>query len=365
MNVSVVLRATSYGRPVTNLKQSDFLPVLENGQVISPCESGLRVEHSTTAFRLYTVILLDLSGSVVRSPAALRQLKRAVSDFVRAILPESAASAGALRDVQRMDSRLVRLYAFTGKTTLLPLLRRDVDRDGRLEYVATESGDRDLLLSKIEEIGCQDSGPGHEYCDDQSTNLYGAVVEGIRALGELKVRASEGDEVGVRYASGALAVFSDGANTANLTSRKEAIKAIKVAPREFRIYAVGLGTEPSEKTLKAIGRDGYTRAGSMSHDDAPELARDKRSRSLALEVEKHAFTRKIADEANSYYEVDYCSPARSGTVDLKFRASWHDVDRSEVSGSVRFPIRARATIGRCSHPRQPVEAGVPSTEACE
>ena len=123
---------------------------------------------------------------------------------------------------------------------------------------------------------------------DNSTNLYGAVIQGIEVASTKLSQTREQNEVG----SSAVVIFTDGTDQANRNTRGQASEAVKNADRDIAIYTIGLGGEIDETILREIGKTSFVSASNIG-----ELL-DK--------------FREIGDlingKANSYYLLEYCSP---------------------------------------------------------
>src|SRR4030095_961713 len=81
---------------------------------------------------------------------------------------------------------------------------------------------------------------------DPSTNLNGAVIEGVRLLTQQIERAP----VPLRF--GTLVVFTDGTDRAHRASPDDVNKALDSAG--FETYVIGVGQEVDSKQLQSIGR---------------------------------------------------------------------------------------------------------------
>jgi hypothetical protein len=131
---------------------------------------------------------------------------------------------------------------------------------------------------------------------DPSTNLNGAVVEGLHELDHALSQA----EHPMRF--GTLVVFTDGTDRANRVPRDDMLKAVRDS--EHQIFAIGLGTEIKESEIKDIGKSGTA------------MASDKTKVVQAFD----AIGQKIEAATKSYYLLSYCSPSRAGKHEVRIKA---------------------------------------------
>ena len=206
-NVAVFFTVdTSSGEPVPGLEAADF-QIFEDGRLVSVDESKQTIINQEVAAEHYTLLLVDMSGSVTES------------DQVPMI--EQAAS-GFTSSLERHQK--VAVYAFDGSEDIHPItrFRRSGSGVGRI------SGFR---------------------ARDPSTNLHGAVVKGAEVLDE----ALEQADAPLRF--GTLVIFTDGTDHASRVSQADMMDRIDESG--FDIFAIGVGNEIDENTLAEVGRNGY------------------------------------------------------------------------------------------------------------
>src|SRR5262245_47560607 len=131
------------GNPVPNLT-ADRFQIYEDGGLISVYESKQTILNPEVAAVHYTLLLVDLSGSITQS-GALEQLKPAVQSFANRV--------GQLQKVA--------VYGFDGSPQLYPLVGFSSGGGGVMGAAERLSGFKGR---------------------DPSTNLNGAVVEGLKVL---------------------------------------------------------------------------------------------------------------------------------------------------------------------------------------
>jgi uncharacterized protein YegL len=253
VRVAFQLRQCDGERPISAMDLADFT-IEEDGAGISRFESGAAVVRDDRSFQQAVVIMLDVSGSVIGS---LPELRTAAKSLVE----------GLSRQPQ------VALYTFDGRAEAV--LRADFTTDLALVAAAIDAIPAETI--------------------DTSTNLNGAVLQGVRRLEERRLAV---EATGVLYA-GALALFTDGTDRAARVPKSDALDS--VADSNVSVFAIGLGSEIDEHYLRAIGKSGDVALA----DDLAGLS------DAFAEV-----GRSISALANSYYVLAYCSPSRANSHEL-------------------------------------------------
>jgi hypothetical protein len=202
---------------------------------------------------------------------SFEELKRATQQFILNIIP---------RDDE--DAFEIGIWWFDGEDALHEL--------------QNFTDNTSLLLSKIDKMD-----PGMS--SDPSTDLYGAV---IKSFDIAKSNLEDGSSLG-SIAASSVVIFTDGTDQAARYKKQTAIDVVKGANANMNYYTIGLGNEIDVDILSKIGP-----AGSIIADSNEDLeAKFKETADL------------VADEANSYYLFEYCSPKRdgSGTSELLLQVS--------------------------------------------
>jgi hypothetical protein len=246
------------GKPIADLACVDFI-VEEDGEDISQFEATAKTVTTNLAYNTETMLLLDLSGSVVSS-GNLDDVKAAAIAFVNSVLgPVPADNHGNIA-----------VYSFDG--------------DAAIHEISPFSSDRTSLTNAITGIAC----PG-PYCEDSTTNLYGAVMRGIAALDQriLTVSPTRAN------IGGMFIVFTDGTDRAQRQTEAEALAAVMRTPSS--VITVGAGAEIDKGVLGKLGRDGYYEAKSYK-----ELS------DAFVEV-----AGQVRDSAASHYTLYFCSDRRN------------------------------------------------------
>ncbi|MGH7495649.1 MAG: vWA domain-containing protein [bacterium] len=255
------------GKPVTGLTCADF-QLYEDGEPISPSESDFSVQEKPANFTLYTLLLLDVSGSVV--PVHLGLLKDAAEQFVLDILQEATT---------RTSKFDFALYVFAGEPRIIPLIEFGHDSTHILSTI------RNLHNLSI---------------TDRSTDLHGAVRDGVRLLNG-SIRMSQVPKV----AEGALALFTDGTDRADRFPFDSARVAIENNKDRISSYVLGVGSEINRTRLSILGHSGFVFADTLT----PPILREA-FRKLAGEIKK---------EVEGRYLLQYCSPKRRGNHTLQVK----------------------------------------------
>lgn len=259
------------GNPVPRLTESDFT-FFEEGTnddcptVVSISEADRKIKNSPQVFKYSTVLVLDLSGSVIST--SLEQLKTAANQFVNVVMPDTLGSGFSMS-----------VWWFDGEDNLNNL----VQQTDNIETI------KDGINSIDESIS-----------NDSSTDLFGAVIKSVTATEA--VLAMSPDII----SSASLVIFTDGRDRAQRYTREAALNAVDNSSSIITIFSIGLGSEINIDDLTSIGKDGFKQADSLddligSFEEVGNL---------------------IVDEADSYYNFEYCSPIRSGMADLIIQANF-------------------------------------------
>lgn len=268
-NVAVYFTVDTFGGdPVGGLTATDFR-IYEDGELVSEAESDQTIINPEVAAEHYTLLLVDMSGSVVESDQ----------------VPALQAAATELVSQVEGSSQRVAVFAFDGEEEIHPIVGFTTE-GGAAAGVARIGGFRPR---------------------DPSTNLHGAVVAGLAELD----RAMESSRTPLHF--GTLVVFSDGSDRAARVTRHDMNRAIDDSP--YDVFAIGVGSEIDEGTLGEVGRDGYV------------LVAD----SAAITEAFRQVGARITQMTQRFYLLSYCSPARAGvhrvtveavTPDASGRASY-------------------------------------------
>lgn len=276
-NVAVYFTVdSSSGEPIPGLVSENF-EIYEDGKLVSVHESRQRIVNPEVAAAHYTLLLVDMSGSVSES------------DQLPVIVEASQRFTEQLEGHQR-----VAIYAFDGSAKLHPI------------QPFAQSDRTQKNLPKLEKFRAK----------DPSTNLHGALVAATKELNEALEKAKEP----LRF--GTLVVFTDGTDRAARVSREKALETVRGSAMD--VFAIGVGSEIDEGTLSDFGVSGYV------------LAENSGALVNAFDV----IGERILAFTQRYYLLSYCSPARAGVHKVTIRAvdptSEHSGDLSYQFDAKKF-----------------------------
>ncbi|SFR46989.1 VWFA-related domain-containing protein [Robiginitalea myxolifaciens] len=294
--VSIFFRVSDeFGNPVAGLNASQFT-VYEQGRnddcfnTISASESQARISPNSQIFRNHTLLVLDLSNSVLSS--SLPELKSASTSFINNVMPEMAN-----------ESFQMAVYWFDGEDVLHEL------------HPLTSN--RSLLIDAIDSITTDIS-------QDPSTDLYGAVLKSTDIAEDLLDDAAQSQIIG----AASVVLFTDGTDQASRYSESSALEAVEEADSNISFFTIGLGAEIDSDVLEEIGKTFSVFAGNKEE----------------LEVTFNQLSQKVSERANSFYLFEYCSPKRdgSGENNLVIR-----VLNNGLSGAVQTKFDATGFTAGC------------------
>ncbi|MEL6535450.1 MAG: hypothetical protein AAFQ98_08565 [Bacteroidota bacterium] len=290
-NVTLFFKADfEDGTPIADLNISD-IEIFEDDELISTFEADRDFLRDPGEFNYSTLMLLDLSGSVLDG-SALAVLKASADQFVDQVFSEDAS-----------ETTEIAIYWFDGEKAIHEL--QDF------------TSDADLLHDQIASISTGIS-------QDNSTNLHGAVVQGVDIM-ERRMAIIQGrDSI---LTAGSILVFTDGKDRAGWVSETEAFSRVNDRAENLSVLSIGLGAEIDQSSLQQIGADGFAFV-----ENLPELA------------ETFAQTAaSVRGEANSFYIFQYCSPKRQGMFTLRI-----DATKDGQTGKLETTFSADGFQGGCN-----------------
>lgn len=282
-NVWVFFTVQDGEEPVAGLAAEDFA-IYEDEKLVSTFESQQTIQNPDVAAVMYTLLLLDMSGSVTESGQA---------DLI-----VDAAQSFSDRVGQ---SQKVAVFAFDGGKDIRSVV-------GFTEAKGSiEGGLEGLRTYKAR---------------DPSTNLHGAIIDGLKVLR----KALDKDKRPLKF--GTVVVFSDGTDRAARVSKEEMQEELaKEEYADFQIFAIGVGAEMEESALGEIGRDGTE----LADDDA------------AVQAAFERVAQRIEDQSKRFYLLSYCTPARNGehTVRIEAQADKKPNGKAKKKGDVSWTFDAK------------------------
>ena len=266
-NVSILFQVSDgYGNYITNIKDTNFI-IKENYSEISRYEAERKIRPIKQKFVYVTILCLDLSGSILSSESLI-PLKSASINFIDKVMPTlSDSNYGVFK---------MSILWFDGAQSIHQLIG------------LTENNE--LLKNAINSINSNIS-------NDNSTNLYGAIVQCI----DIASNYYDNYHLQGLINSTSLVFFTDGTDRANRVTYNAVISKINQNLSHISYYTIGLGGEIDVEKLTAIGRQSFAFAKNVSQ----------------LTETFSNIAQKINNQANSYYLLEYCSPKRSGNNTLQ------------------------------------------------
>lgn len=253
--VRTVFQATDCsGEPIPDLTDENIKILLDDQEMNSEGDVAPILTQQVD-FDLYTLILLDMSDSIVDSGN----------------LGSMISAARSLVHTLHSQGHHVAIYRFAGPTYFASV--QDFTRD------------EDDLDAALDELAASD-GLG-------TTDLYGSISKAIDVLDDTMI----GKDLG----SSTLVLFTDGTDEAMASSPSEAQAAVDNS--ESNVFTVGLGGDVNKEELISFGKSGF------------EWAEDSSKLSEAFSK----VTDQIKNIANSYYLVAICSPRVGGWRDMTIK----------------------------------------------
>jgi hypothetical protein len=299
-NVAVLFKVSAANSlPVTDLKCSD-IALFEDHAPVSFSESEFALKKAPEQFIMHTLLLLDISSSV-----EIEALKIASRQFVTELY--------ALAPETKRGNIDMAIYYFDGRADIIPLIHFD-DSSEKIRFAI------DSLNASLRR--------------DRSTNLNGAIIQGVDAL-DKKIKSS--NAAANTFSAGSLVIFTDGRDRAERKTAHEAKQAIANAGTRITAYAIGLNCQTCELDILALKEFG---------GDNTRLASD----SDTLVTIFGDIAGSINEDAASRYLLEYCSPKRKGTHQLQIiieDTSLINGQEKQVSGSLTVSYSADQFNGDC------------------
>jgi hypothetical protein len=291
-NVAVYFKVEdAKGDPVGGMTAEEF-EIYEDDELVSVYESKQTILNPEVAASHYTLLLVDMSGSVADS-----------EDFPK------ISEAATLFTSEVEKNNQVAIYAFDGSEEI----HKITDFTGSAGGAQARANSLSGFTPK-----------------DPSTNLNGAIVQGLEVLDEGLEKADNPLRIGT------LVVFTDGTDRASRVPESDMLDAVNGTP--YDVFAIGLGAELSEKDLQKIGKNGTA------------LAKDSSEIQTAFET----IGKRIEQLTKSYYLLSYCSPARAGehTVTVKGKHT-PEGKKKETTGKLETEFDAEGFDKGCDPNTKP------------
>ncbi len=294
--VSIFFKVSdSEGNPVPGLNADQFT-IYEQGRnddcfnTISISESQARISPNSQIFSNNTLLVLDLSNSVLSS--SLEELKTASISFIDNVMPATT-----------QDPFKMAIYWFDGENELHELI---------------------ALTTSKEELTMAIEGITNDISQDPSTDLYGAVIKSTDIASNLLTGSTEGDKIG----AASVVIFTDGTDQASRFTKDAAQKKVDNADPNISFFTIGLGEEIDAQVLMDLGKTSSVFAGNKDE----------------LETTFNDISDLVSQRASSFYLFEYCSPKRDGSGDNDLAIQVKDGNRQ---GAVQTKFNAKGFTGGC------------------
>lgn len=292
--VSILFKVSDLlGNPISGLDANQFT-IYEQGRnddcfnLISSSESMARISPNSQVFNNNTLLVLDLSNSVLSS--SLAELKSASTSFVNNVMP-----------MEETESFKMAIYWFDGENELHLL---------------------NDLTSSASELTTAIAGIGPDISTDVSTDLYGAVIKSTKIAEELLDQSTES------IGAASIVLFTDGTDQASRYRESDAVKAVMEADRNISYFTIGLGAEIDTEVLGEIGKT------------ASVFAANKEE----LENTFNDISMRVAQQANSFFLFEYCTPKRDGSGESNLVIQ---LTNAGLKGAVQTKFSAKGFTGGC------------------
>ncbi|MCO4773337.1 MAG: VWA domain-containing protein [Deltaproteobacteria bacterium] len=263
--VQVLFSVQCAGEPVTAVEETD-ITLSEGGTDVSGSESEWRLDPVAAALETYTLLLMDVSDSIIEQ--------------------------GTLETAQEVAKGFSESLVAQGQQVSVAIF----DGDPNIRTIVDFTSNAETLADGIDSIG-----PGDQL--DGSTNLNGAVLAGLEVLDGKVSEDVEAELVSVAN----LVVFTDGLDRAGRETHSRAKNTVEGSNHDTFVVAL-IDEEVEAEELEELGEDGFFRA-----DDVD-----------ALTATFDELTSRLVAEVNKYYRLSYCSPLRNPRSNLKVKVSWEE-----------------------------------------
>lgn len=294
--ISILFKVSDVdGNPVAGLNADQFT-IYEQGRnddcfnTISTSESQARISPNSQIFATNTILVLDLSNSVLSS--SLDELKVAGASFVDNVMPATT-----------QESFKMAIYWFDGEDVLHSL---------------------NELTSDKAELKAAIDGITTDISNDPSTDLYGAVIKSTNIASDLLKTSTSGGKIG----AASVVIFTDGTDQASRYTQEAAQKKVDDADPNIAFFTIGLGSEIDTQVLTDLGKTFSVFAGNKEE----------------LETTFNDISQRVSEQANSFYLFEYCSPKRDGSGENNLAIQLKDGSKQ---GAVQTKFDATGFEGGC------------------
>lgn len=294
--VSILFKVSDkQGNPISGLTADQFT-IYEQGRnddcfnTISSSESQARISPNSQVFSNNTLLVLDLSNSVLES--SLEELKAASTSFVNNVMPSPET-----------ESFKMAIYWFDGEDEL---------------HLLNE------LTSSTTELTAAIDGITEDISSDPSTDLYGAVIKSTDIAEDLIKESNNNSVIG----AASVVIFTDGTDQASRYTEQRALETVEEANSNISFFTIGLGAEIDTQVLMEIGKT------------ASVFANNKEQ----LETTFNQISQRVSEQANSFYLFEYCTPKRDGSGENNLVIQ---LTNGNLQGAVQTKFNADGFTGGC------------------
>lgn len=294
--ISILFKVSDQqGNPISGLTAEQFT-IFEQGRnddcfnTISSSESLARISPNSQVFNTNTLLVLDLSNSVLQS--SLDELKTASISFVNNVMPTPES-----------DSFKMAIYWFDGENKLHLL---------------------NPLTSSITELTDAIDGVTSDISNDPSTDLYGAVIKATD-IAEGFIQENKQNSI---IGAASVVIFTDGTDQASRFTEDSALSAVNNADRNISFFTIGLGAEIDTEVLSEIGKTTSVFANNKEE----------------LEATFNQISQRVAEQAGSFYLFEYCTPKRDGSGENNLVIQ---LANGSLQGAVQTKFNATGFTGGC------------------
>nr|WP_299485279.1 VWA domain-containing protein [uncultured Allomuricauda sp.] len=294
--VSILFKVSDLiGNPISGLTANQFT-IYEQGRnddcfnTISSSESQARISPNSQVFSNNTILVLDLSNSVLQS--SLEELKAASTSFITNVMPSPETTSFKMA-----------IYWFDGENEL---------------HLLNE------LTSSTTELTSAIDGITSDISNDPSTDLYGAVIKSVDFAEDLLQENNQASVIG----AASIVLFTDGTDQASRFTRDAALQAVERANRNISFFTIGLGAEIDTEILEEIGKT------------ASVFASNKEE----LEATFTQISQRVSEQSNSFYLFEYCTPKRDGSGNNNLVIQ---LTNGGLQGAVQTEFSANGFTGGC------------------
>jgi hypothetical protein len=253
-NIALFLDVREKGRPVANLEEKNFR-VFEDGKLVPEKKAKRALLEPDVLSVHFTYVLVDLSGPIADSE----------------YLAELAATVGKFSQ-NLAENHTIAVSAFDGNDEVAPFLGFGAGPE-QLKKLADG-------LAKFRPR-------------NRSSNLYGAVYQGLHTLEEQLNNSPLPDK------AASLIVFTDRTDISHTVGVEQLREKVKNTPAQ--VFVIGVGEKISRPDLTAIGKTGLF------------LSNDPRDYKKGFDE----ISQKLVTVAEGRYVLSFCSTKKKGSHKLE------------------------------------------------